>query len=167
MSDIFEIEGRRFGIIAGQIRATNRNSRTKKRVLHTLSPKKDQDEKQFSLHGALYIDSLSDHTLVLWSVKANTLDKAATPPQDQKRLRAVVLRLTATARFFKVLISAGHTTLCQSYSPHISRSLANRRLPATAAESPDALLSHHPIQSGANKRKENKNVRHTNKRRGS
>ncbi len=93
-------------------------------MFHTL------DKGFFFCYGAFYVDSLSDRTLVLWLVEANTLDKTTVLPQDQKRTRAVVLCLTATARFFKYRISAGRMKLL---SP-LFKVFGKVRLPVTAAE---------------------------------
>lgn len=68
--------------------------------------------------------TLSDHTLVLWSAKTNT-GLHCSSSWDLNISRAVMLHLTATGGFFKVLVSAPHDFL-SSYSPHISRSLASR-----------------------------------------
>lgn len=116
---------------------------------------------------AVRVHILSDHTSVLWSVEANTLDKAAAPPQDQKLTRAVVLRLTTTPRFSRSW-SRQATWLCVKVALPTFQGLWETKAASNHRREADALLSRHPIQNGgANKREENKSVRHANKRRGS
>lgn len=78
--------------------------------------------------------------------RANTLENASLCLRIRKVQERSCCISPQPPDFSRFLISAGHITFCQSYFPHISRSLAKQAASNCCREA-DALLSHHPIQN--------------------
>lgn len=118
----------------------------------------------FAFHRAVWDDSLPDKAsgvVVSWGRHPRQDRRTAS---DQKPSRVVVLRLTATARFSRSW-SRQATWLCVKVTLPTFQGLWQAEAASNHCSEADALLSHHPIQDReANKKKENKNVRSTNKK---
>lgn len=102
-----------------------RSKKTEKVETLTVTKIDWERRRRVFLYALADVYNLPAYALVVFWGEANTQENTSPCLRIKKSTRAVVLRLATIARFSRSLISAGHMTLCQSYFPHISRSLAN------------------------------------------
>lgn len=160
----------RFGVVAEWIWATNRNLKTKnQRKLSPWHTKKEWGHwwSIFPLCTSLCWQSLCPYIGVVVSVKANTLENTSPCLRIKKVQERSCCVSPQQPDFSGQVPDLGrpHDFVWKLLSPHF-KVFGQRRLPATAAER--RMLCFHIIRSRTEEqRKQNKNVRRTNKRRGS